>query len=203
VPALSPRERVVVGVGAIVALLVGGYLFLVEPLMTRARDAEATVPVREATLERRRLLIAQRPRLAEELAAVGARLEAESARLLRGPTPPLAASELQKLVKDQLAGSNVEMRSERVLPPSDQQGLQEVAIEITIVGSIRETVSALARLERSDRLLALKEVKMRVVAVSQPRELLTTVTVAGYLLPGASTQTETRAEPRTAAAENR
>ena len=200
--ALSPRERVVVGVGAIVALLVGGYLFLVEPLMTRARDAEATVPAREATLERRRLLIAQRPRLAEELAVVGARLEAESGRLLRGPTPPLAASELQKLVKDQLAGSNVEMRSERVLPPSDQQGLQEVAIEFTVVGSIRETVSALARLERSDRLLALKEVKVRVVAVSQPRELLTTVTVAGYLLPGAATQTETRAEPRTAAAGN-
>jgi len=54
------------------------------------------------------------------------------------------------------------------------------------VGSTRDTVAALARLERTDRLLALKEVKIRVVAVGQPRELLTTLTVAGYLLPRAA-----------------
>ncbi|MGH7369070.1 MAG: type II secretion system protein GspM [Candidatus Rokuibacteriota bacterium] len=183
-PALSLRERVVVGAGVAGALVVGGYLFLVEPLVIRSRAAEATVPAREATLERRRLLLSQRPRLIEELAAVGARLEVESARLLRGPTPPLAASELQKAIKDLLAGDRVEIRSERVLPPADLQGLQEVGIELTLIGSIRDTVAALGRLEAADRLLALRDVKIRVVAPGQPRELLTTLTVAGYILPG-------------------
>ena len=182
-PTLTPRERVIVGAGAVVALAVGGYLFLVEPLLTRARDAEAMVPAREATLERRRLLVGQRPRLAEDLAAVTERLEAESARLLRGPTPPLAASELQKLLKEVLPAGGVEVRSERVLPTADHQGLQEVGLELTLTGSLRDTVAALARLERTDRLLALKDVKIRVVAPGQARELLTTLTVAGYLLP--------------------
>ena len=180
---LTRRERVIVGVGTVVALAVGGYLFLVEPLLTRARDAEAMVPAREATLERRRLLVSQRPRLAADLAAVTERLETESARLLRGPTPPLAASELQKLVKELLPVGGVEVRSERVLPTADYQGLQEVGLELTLTGSIRDTVAALARLERTDRLLALKDVKIRVVAPGQARELLTTLTVAGYLLP--------------------
>ncbi len=184
---LSVRERVIVGTGAVVALAVGGYLFVVEPLLARARDAEALAPAREATLERRRLLVAQRPRLAEELAAVTERLETESARLLRGPTPPLAASELQKLVKELLPPGGVEVRSERVLPPADHQGLQEIGIELTLVGGIRDTVAALARLERADRLLGLKDVKIRVVAPGQPRELLTTLTVAGYLLQGTGT----------------
>ena len=195
-PSLSPRERLVVGVGAVVALMVAGYLVVVEPILARSRVAETTVPAREAALERRRLLVAQRPRLAEELAAVDARLEMEARRLLRGPTAPLAASELQKLVKDLLAAGNVEVRSERVLPASDQNGLQEVPIELTIMGSIRDTVNALSRLERADRLLALKDFKVRVVAVGQPRELLTTLTVAGYLLPGA---TPAKAEARGAA----
>jgi hypothetical protein len=53
------------------------------------------------------------------------------------------------------------------------------------VGTTRDTVAALARLERADRLLAVKEVRIRVVAAAQPRELLTTVTVAGYLRPAA------------------
>ena len=185
--ALSLRERVIVGAGAVVALAVGGYLFFVEPLVARARDAQALVPAREATLERRQLLVGQRPRLAEELAAVTERLETESARFLRGPTPPLAASELQKLVKDLLPSGGVEVRSERVLPPADHQGLQEIGLELTLVGSIRDTVAALARLERTDRLLALKDVRIRVVAPGQPRELLTTLTIAGYLLPGLGT----------------
>ena len=184
---LSLRERVIVGAGAVVALAVGGYLFLVEPLVARAREARALVPAREATLERRRLLVGQRPRLAEELAAVTERLETESARLLRGPTPPLAASELQKLVKELLPSGGVEVRSERVLPPADHQGLQEIGLELTLVGSIRDTVAALARLERTDRLLALKDVRIRVVAPGQPRELQTTLKIAGYLLPGLGT----------------
>ncbi|MEX2224227.1 MAG: type II secretion system protein GspM [Candidatus Rokuibacteriota bacterium] len=179
----SLRERVVIGAGAGAALLIGGYLFLVEPLVIRARAAEAAGPAREATLERRRLLVSQRSRLAEELATVGARLELESARLLRGPTPPLAASELQRVIKDLLPGGGVEIRSERVLPPADLHGLQEVGIELTLIGGIGDTVTALGRLERADRLLALRDIKIRVVAPGQPRELLTTLTVAGYLDP--------------------
>jgi hypothetical protein len=182
-PSLSPRERLVVGAGAAIALVVGGYLMIVEPIMTRARTAEATVPSREEILERRRDQIRQQPRLAAELAAVTARLEAESGRLLRGPTAPLAASELQQLVKELLGDASVEVRSERVLPASDLQGLQEVSIELAVMGSIRDTVTALSRLERAPQLLALKDVKIRVVAVGQPRELLTTVVIAGYLLP--------------------
>lgn len=201
-PALSVRERIVIGAGAAVAVVIAGYLFLVEPLVMRSRSAETTVPAREAALERRRLLVSQRPRLTEELVAVNARLEKESARLLRGPTPPLAASELQRVIKDLLPAGSVEIRSERVLPPSDLQGLQEVGIELTLVGSIRDTVAALARLEGADRLLALRDVKIRVVAPGQPRELLTTLTVAGYLLPGATApgSTVTKVEAKTSGA---
>jgi hypothetical protein len=163
--------------------------------LTRGRDAEAIVPAREASLERRRLLVGQHPRLVQELETATQQLETESGRLLHGPTAPLAASELQRIVKDLMIGSNVEVRSERVLPVSDRDGLQEVPIEMTIVGSIRDTVAALVRLEHTDRLLALKDIKIRVVAVGQPRELLTTLTVAGYLLPGA---TPAKAEARPA-----
>ena len=110
-------------------------------------------------------------------------IEKQAARLLPGPTAPLAASELQKVVKDVAAAANVEVRSERVIPPADLAGLQEVPIELTVAGSIRETVALLYEIERTSRLLTVKDVKLRVVGVGQPRGLLTTVTVAGYLLP--------------------
>lgn len=193
---LSRRERTLIGLGLGTALLVGAYLFLVEPLLDRAREGEGRTAAREAALERRRILIAQEPRIAEELRSVTARLESESARLLRGPTAPLAASELQKIVKDVASGSNMEVRSERVLPATDREGLQEVPIEIIIAGSIRDTMTALYRLERADRLLIIKDLKIRVVAVGQPRELMTTLTVAGYVMPDAGSRSEAKPAAR-------
>ena len=96
-----------------------------------------------------------------------------------------AGSRIQPLAfsKELLPVGGVEVRSERVLPTADHQGLQEVGLELTLTGSIRDTAAALARLERTDRLLALRDVKIRVVAPGQARELLTTLTIAGYLLP--------------------
>ena len=172
-----------IGGGVGVVLLVVLYLFLVEPLVDRAREAGSRATAREAVLERRRLTIARGPRVAEELQAMKTQLESESARLLRGPTAPLAASELQKLVKDAAASSNMEVRSERVLTASDREGLQEVPIELVIAGSIRDTVATLYRIEHADRLLMIKDLKIRVVSIGQPRELLTTLTVAGYVMP--------------------
>jgi Tfp pilus assembly protein PilO len=193
---LGRRERTLIGLGMGTVLVVGIYLFLVEPLVDRAREAKGRTVAREVALERRRLLIAQGPRIAEELQRITRRLESESARLLRGPTAPLAASELQKLLKDVAASSNMEVRSERVLPATDREGLQEVPIEIIIAGSIRDTMTALYRLERIDRLLMIKDLKMRTVAVGQPRELMTTVTVAGYVMPDARSRSEAKPTAR-------
>lgn len=182
-PTLSHRERVLIGGGLIAATVVGTYLYGVEPLLVRYRDTLEMTPAREAALERRRQLIAQRDRLTAEHAALGAHLEALGARWLTGPTPPLAASELQRVAKEAAATAGVEVRSERVLASTDLTGLLEVPIELTVAGSIRETAGLFAALGRSARLVTIKDVKIRLVAPGQPRELITTLVLAGYLRP--------------------
>jgi Tfp pilus assembly protein PilO len=180
---LRRRERNLIGLALAGLLLVALYFYVVEPLVNRARDLTELAPAREATLESRRRLVAQRARLTEELAEATLAFEKQATRLLPGPTAPLAASELQKVVKEVAASANVEVRSERVMPPTDMAGLQEVPIELTVAGSIRETVALLYQIDRTPRLLTVKDVKVRSVAVGQPRGLLTTLIVAGYLLP--------------------
>ena len=182
-PSLSRRERTIIVASAGAVLLVAMYFFVVEPLLARYRELGELAPAREATLDTRRRLIAQRPRLIEELAEVNSTLEKQTERLLPGATAPLAASELQRVVKEVAGAANVDVRSERVLPPAELAGLQEVPIELTVAGSIRDTVDLLFRIERTSRLLTVKDLKVRVVAVGQPRELMTTLVVAGYLLP--------------------
>jgi len=180
--ALSRRERTLIGLAVVGAVVIGGYLYVLAPAREQTQQTAELIPARETKLERRRLLIAQRAGLAGELAETAKRIEKQSERLLTGPTPPLAASELQKLVKEVAAEANVEVRSERILPTAERDGLQEVPIEITVAGGIREAMNVLYQLERTSKLLTMQDLKVRVISMGQPRDLLATITVAGYLL---------------------
>ncbi len=192
-PTISRRERSLIGVGIAGATLVGAYLLVVEPVIIRNAELAQLLPGREATLEQRRALVAQLDRVAAEQQALATRLEAESARLLPGATVALAASELQKLVKEVGAGAKVEVRSERVLPTVDRAGLLEVPIEIAVAGSVREIAALLHLLEHTPKLLTLRDVNIRVVAAGQAGNLLTTLTVSGYVLPEARIKPDDKA----------
>lgn len=183
------RERSLIGLAIVVGVGLLGYVYMFEPLQEWKRAGADLIPNREALLERRRLLVAQRPTLAAEVAEANKRIEAVTPRWLKGPTPPLAASELQTLVKSLSEQAGTEVRSERILPLVDRGGLQEVPIEITVASGLREAVRLLYDLEHTTKILTVQDVKVRVVAVGQPRDLLTTFTVSGYLLPSAATPT--------------
>jgi hypothetical protein len=59
-------------------------------------------------------------------------------------------------------------------------------MEVVVAGSIRQVVALLSRLERASDTVTVKDVKIRVEAPGQPRELLATLVIAGYLRPGTS-----------------
>ena len=179
----NKRERRLIGAALLVGLGLVVYFSGVEPLQEWRQSGAEMIPSREAQLERRRLVVAQRPTLTAELEKLNQQLQTRAPRWLQGPTPPLAASELQTLVKDVALKAGVEVRSERILPLVDRSGLQEVPIEITVAAGLRETVRLLHDLEHTTKILTVQDVKVRVVAVGQPRDLLTTFNVSGYLLP--------------------
>src|SRR5262245_41404644 len=114
------RERSLIGLAIVVGLGVLGYVYVAEPLQEWKRAGAEQIPNREALLERRRLLVAQRPALAAEIAEANKRIEAVAPRWLKGPTPALAASELQTLVKGLSEQASAEVRSERILPIIDR-----------------------------------------------------------------------------------
>ena len=85
-----------------------------------------------------------------------------------------------------LAALNTEIRSERILPPVERGELLEIPVEIAVSGEIRQLVDLLAKLEGAQKLLTVQDLRVRVVNVSQPKELLATLTVSGFILPGKS-----------------
>ena len=181
---LSRRERTIIAAGLAVAIGIGGWSFVVEPILEANRSARELVPAREEVLQKKRDLIARKGAIEAELRTTTERLNDVSARFLTSATPAVAASELQKLVKDMAAQANTEVRSERILPPAERGELLEIPVEIAVSGEIRQLVDLLARLDSAPKLLTVQDVRVRVVNVSQPKDLLTTLTLSGYILPG-------------------
>jgi type II secretory pathway component PulM len=180
---LAPRERAIVIGGAALAALILGWLFVLNPLISSNTATADLVPERERLLVRRMDLLARRNQIAAELEAVNAGIDRLNARLLTAAAPAVAASELQKLVKDMAAEAKTDIRSERILPPEERGELLEIPVEIAVSAEIRQLVDLLARVEGAQKLLTVKDLRVRVVNVSQPKELLATLTVSGFILP--------------------
>ena len=179
---LSRRERILVGLALAVGVLLGGWLLVVEPILEHNRAAGELVPAREQVLLQKRELIARRAAIAADLEAATSRLDTLGEGFLTSATPAVAASELQQIVKDMAAQAKTEVRSERILPPADRGELLEIPVEIAVSCEIRQLVDLLTRLDGAAKLLPVQDLKVRVVNLSQPKELLVTLTISGFIL---------------------
>lgn len=182
----SRRERGVIVLGAIAVVLVLGWIFVAEPLMDRMRNTSELVPTRAEALARRLDLLARKDSIVKELERTNTDIEQASRRFLTEAAPAVAASELQKLTKEMAAQASTEIRSERILPPVERGEVLEIPVEIAVSGEIRQLVDLLAKLEAAPKMLTVQDLRIRVVNVSQPKELLATLTVSGFILPGKS-----------------
>jgi Tfp pilus assembly protein PilO len=180
---ITARERMLIGVAAAAVVAIVGWILVIEPLRARNRELGDLVPARALVLDKRRELIGRAPEVRRELDETAQQVAELKTRLLTAAAPPVAASELVKIVKDAAGQAGLEVRSERILTPATRGELLEIPLEITVAGGIRELVALLYQLEGARQLLALQDVKIRVLNVSQPKELLTTITVSGFILP--------------------
>ena len=183
---LSRRERTFVLLGVVGLALVLGWIFVVDPLAEGTRLTSELVPSRSQVLARRLDLLARKDAITKDLETTNADIERLSARFLTEAAPAVAASELQKLTKEMAAQASTEIRSERILPPVERGELLEIPVEIAVSGEIRQLVDLLERLDGAQKLLTVQDLRVRVVNVSQPKDLLATLTVSGFILPGKS-----------------
>src|SRR5437773_1832744 len=182
---LSRRERTLVTLAVGVGVLLGGWTLVVEPILEHYRQAAELVPAREQVLAQKRELIGRRAAITAELNTTTARIDKLAERFLTSATPAVAASELQKLVKDMAAQAKTEVRSERILPPAERGEILEIPVEIAVSCEIRQLVDLLAKLDSAPKLLPVQDLKIRVVNVRRPR-------------PTTSSQAATSSIPRAA-----
>jgi Tfp pilus assembly protein PilO len=180
-PALRSRERRLLTLAGVIGIGLAGYLYVAEPLMERHDATRDLVVARRGLLSRQERLVARTAAYEAELEVLRAEIARRRDRLLAGDKAPVAASELQKLVKTTAQEAGIDVRSERILAPVDRGGYAEVPVEVTLSGPIRGLTAFLHRLEAAPTLLALTDLKVRAPAMNAVRDLSATVALSGFI----------------------
>lgn len=178
---LSTRERRLLLLAGFLVAGAAAWLGVLEPMWERGERVQALIAARERLLVKQEGLLARTALYAAEREALEAELERLEEGLLPADKPAIAASALQQQIKAMAEQSEVEIRSEKILPPVAHGAYLEIPLEFTMASPIRPLTRFLHLLEGAPNLLTVSDLKVRVLSVSQPREVLTTLTLSGYI----------------------
>lgn len=195
---LSRRERRLLLLAGLLVAGAAAWLFALEPMRERGERVQALIAARERLLAKQEGLLARAALYAAERRTLGAELERLEEGLLPADKPAVAASALQQQLKAMAEQSEVEIRSEKILPPVAHGAYLEIPLEFTMASQVRPLTRFLHLLEGAPNLLTVSDLKVRVLSVSQPREVLATLTLSGYIRGEGSGAEGTR--PRAGAA---
>lgn len=168
--------------GALIAAGILGYVYGAEPLLAARAETRAQLEAARARVDRYEQLLARRDRLEQEARDLEARHAALRARLLTGPTPALAAAQLQGIGKAEAREAALAVERMVVERPVVSGRIAEVPVHVTLKGEIQEVSALIRRIEQHRLALAIPELTIQVQDPKNPKDLVVDLVVAGYLI---------------------
>lgn len=176
---LKRREKIVLLSGCVIALLIFSYRVILwtGTVKTAADDKSAAMMM---LLDRQINIIAGKEEMNGKLESARKEIADLEKGLLSGYKPAVAAAELQKTINEMTMPYNLEINSEKVLPPIDQNVYIAVPVEIGFVSSTAILKNFLMQIASSQLLLSVPEIKIRVMDMRNPKDVHVTMTVMGF-----------------------
>ena len=150
-------------------ILVGGLVLLAIVLVRQTRDSSSTpvvaaadsIPLAERRLERLRLVAATVPGKEAVLQKARAELQSREAGLLKADTAPQAQAQLMDVIRRVASANGIDARGAeemRVRPLANDYG--EVLVAVTFTCGIEQLVNVLAALANEPQIMATDEVNV-------------------------------------------
>jgi hypothetical protein len=177
---VNERERKVLIIGGIAIFLILAFQLFTWYDVTKDRLKDFSGD-KYYMLQKQLDRIAESKHIDDQAKKVEADLNSLENTLLKGNTPPVAAADLQKFLKDTAAISNIDVKLERTLNPVILENYLAIPVEIGFSTTTKNLQGLMVRLRKSDYLLTVSEIKIRVTNISKPEEIYTTLVVTGFI----------------------
>ncbi len=178
---MTPREKRLVAVAAVIALGWGGTTFGVRPLIGARERTRTDIETARFELAQARRTLTRSERVERELALATAEGRRMRSRLLPGEGVSIAGAELGKLVNSAAKQANVELKSNKAKDPVIVGNLTNIPTEIHLELTVESLVDLLYRLETHQRSLQVSAISIRQRNRRTPDEKLDVrMTVHGF-----------------------
>lgn len=161
--AITARERrLLIGAAALLVLYLGARPLLSRVALVGPQSGRLLVE-KAKVIDAYRTAVGREGALLAEDAALRAAINAYEGSLLPGATPPLAAADLQTMLKQFSDRSGLKIQSEKILPHVKRESYLEIPVQIVANGEIRNLKDFLLAVDGSRTFIAVQDVSLRTV----------------------------------------
>lgn len=169
----------------ILAFFVLGYYYVVEPLIESQRNTAAELAISIDIANQNQLRVSRKQKLERRLAQLKQEFDQSEAGLLPGTKAPLAAAELQKIIKTIVKKHRgINIVSEKVLEPVKLGNYQQIAVQVTISCLVTKFKEIVYQLENNKTRLSISRVNIKVSNPRYPKDIKATIVVEGAIRVG-------------------
>ena len=177
---ISQREKKFLLIGMIVVFLIIMYRGVLWYRDFRFSAAEH-IETKQITLQKQSTKISEEVEIGNNLKAVSAELKNLEKGLLKGDKPPVAAAEVQRILKNIAESLTINIKSERALNPVENGSYIGIPVEIGFTASTAKLKDMLYKIKTSPLILTVTTVKIRVTNMRNPSDVYTTLIVKGLI----------------------
>lgn len=173
---LSPREKAVVLIGVIIALLLSAKL-MVFPFLLKVGSIEESLEAKTELLRRYRSAAGEIASMETRKTVLTEEIETMEGHLFNASTPSLASAELQSKLEKMVKRRRAKVKSVRTLKAEEMTPYNKIGVEITFYSDIRSLLDLLYDVEGDSKGLSIAQMNLHYQESADQRRLRTTLKV--------------------------
>lgn len=194
---LSSREKIALAAAGLAVVLFVLIKWVAVPSFRFLSGASETTESLLTELNAYQEVVARGPGLKRQNQALDAALEKHRIFFLPGEKPPLAAAALERRLKELAAMVGLNIVSQKIIKPREEEFSVEIPVQIVATGSISNFRDFILLLQGENMYIGVNEMAFRSLSRRQTRrgsqgagretDLQATLTVAGFIPPADGT----------------
>lgn len=167
--------------GGAVSLLIILYAFVVDPFYSSYIQMKKDIPVSYRKLKLYENMLHGIPTVKKELESVTKQYEALENKVLSGDKPAVAAANLQALLQTIAKKDGIGIEKIKVLKFNELEKFTEIPVRVSFKSPLDTFTQYVRKVENNDKILIIKEVKLRSLKTDSKEKLDATLDVVGFI----------------------
>lgn len=175
---IKSRTIIIAGIFFITTL---SYFLIFSPIYKGYVHTKGDIKIKTETYKDSLSIINEKNSLMEKFKVAENKFKEAENGFLKGTKPPVAAAELQQIIKGMASVRGIDIRAEKMLQLDVFPGYIGVPVEIEFQSQMSSLKELLFDIEHSTTIILIPEIKIRVANIMEPTDIQVNIVVEGII----------------------